>query len=228
MSDRTEQIFIGSVVALIGAVAGAIATAVVNLVLDGKININFWWVWILGGLFGAGLVFWLYKIYPQGNLFYGCKVALRTYDSNYVTADLNQDHQLFGRAKSIKAWQIFEIIDATMPFSQVPKRPVRYGDKIAFKALNNNKFVGANLDHDKELTTWVSHVQGWEIFVLYPTPNHASILGDVVKYGNHFALKAYNEKYVSYILTGDGRLLAVAAKIKAWETFVFINPKRPR
>ena len=40
------------------------------------------------------------------------------------------------------------------------------------------------------------------------------------------ALKAYNEKYVEYILTGNGRLLADAPWIRGWETFVFVHPPR--
>lgn len=226
MNNQTEQIFIGSIVALVGAIAGAIATAIINLILNGKITSNFWWFWILGGFVGALLILWLYRIYPQKPLIYGCKIAIRTHDNNYVTVDLNQDRQLIGRAKSIKAWEILEIVDASMPFSQEPNRQVHYGDKVGFKALNSNRFVGADLDHDKQLTTWATELRGWETFTLLPTPNNHSVLGDIVRYGDYFALKAYNEKYVEYILTGDGRLLADAPHIKKWETFVFTNLTR--
>lgn len=65
MSDRSEQVFISSVVAIVGAIAGAVATAIINLLLAGKINVNYWWIWLIGGGLGAAL---LYEIY-QANRF---------------------------------------------------------------------------------------------------------------------------------------------------------------
>jgi hypothetical protein len=63
MSDEQafKQIFIGSVVALVGAIAGTVATAIINLLLAGKISVNYWWVWGIGAVLGALL---LYGIYP--------------------------------------------------------------------------------------------------------------------------------------------------------------------
>ena len=40
-------------------------------------------------------------------------------------------------------------------------------------------------------------------------------------YGDTFALQAFNDKYVSYKLSYDARLLADAPYIKTWEIFIF-------
>lgn len=93
------------------------------------------------------------------------------------------------------------------------------------RALSNGRFVGADLNSDKQLTTWATEIQGWETFTLYLTPE--SPAANVIRYGDTFALRAYNNAYVSYISTGDGRLLATASQIQTWETFVFIDPARP-
>ena len=219
MNNRREQLLIGSIVALVGAVA----TAILNLILSGKITSGFWWVWILGGFIGILLILLLYQMYTKKRLTYGCRIAIRTYDGNYVRVDLNQDKQLFGRATTINGEGIFEIVDEAMPFAQEPNRPVCYGHPIAFKALTNNRFVGADLRHDKQLTAWGTRLRSWETFTLCPT-NNRSVLGDPVRYGNFFALKAHNEMYVECILKGDGRLLADVPQIEKGATFVFVNP----
>jgi MFS family permease len=61
MSGRTEQIFVGSIIALVGAVSGALATAVVNLWLAGKITMNNWWLWGIGAVLGAILLYSVYE-----------------------------------------------------------------------------------------------------------------------------------------------------------------------
>ena len=229
MDNRGDQILIGLFVALIGAIAGAVANAIVNLLLAGKINFGNALIWVIIGSLGALLLSWMYRNIRRNRvIMYGYSVAIRTHDHNYVTADLNRDHQLFGRAQNIKAWQIFEIVDASKPFSQKSKQIVRYGDKIALKALNNDRFVGADLNNEKQLTTWASEVRGWETLTLCLTPEGPPANEEkAIRYGDSFALRAFNDKYASYKLTGDGRLLAVADEIKSWERFVFIDPSHP-
>jgi MFS family permease len=62
-NDQTfKQILVGSAVTIIGAIAGAIATALINLIVAGKINTNYWWIWVIGGLIGAFLLFKFYQI----------------------------------------------------------------------------------------------------------------------------------------------------------------------
>jgi len=73
-------------------------------------------------------------------------------------------------AQDIKAWEIFEIVDASKPFFENSTRQVCYGDKIGLKALNNIRFVGADLNNEKQLTTWSSQLRGWETFTLCLTP----------------------------------------------------------
>jgi len=48
-----KQIFVGSVVAFVGAIAGAVTTAIINLLFVGKISVKYWWVWGIGAVLGA-------------------------------------------------------------------------------------------------------------------------------------------------------------------------------
>jgi hypothetical protein len=226
MSDEQVrgQIFVGSVVALVGAIAGAIATAIINLLFAGKLNFNYWWTWVLGGAVLALVLFWLFRRSQQPILKYGQRVAIRTYDNTYVTLDLNHFNQMVGGAKEIKAWQLFEIHLASNPYSETRKRSVRYGDKIALRAVNNDCFVGASLHSQAELTAWVTYVKEWETFILCFSPATAPGKHNLVSFGSSFALQADNGKYVQYAFAADKRLFAIADGIKEWETFEFVKP----
>ncbi len=128
-------------------------------------------------------------------------------------------------AHDIKAWEIFEIVDASKPFFENSIRQVHYGDKIGLKALNNSRFVGADLNNENQLTTWASELRGWETFTLCLTPESAPANPEgAIKYGDSFALQAANDKYVSYKLSYDARLLADAPHIRTWEMFIFSDP----
>jgi hypothetical protein len=139
------------------------------------------------------------------------------------------DNQLYGGANNVLAWQIFEILDAS-PASVQRRRqgkPVRFGDKIAFKAINNRKVVGAALDKENQLNAWVDHVRGWESFTLCFSPVSEPMKQDIVRFGNPFALQANNGKYVWCNFDNNKRLEANAGRIAGWETFVFVNPNKP-
>src|SRR6266567_2827395 len=56
-----KQILVGSVIALVGAIVGAFATAIINLLFAGKINVTYWWVWGIGGVLGALLLYGIYQ-----------------------------------------------------------------------------------------------------------------------------------------------------------------------
>jgi hypothetical protein len=164
----------------------------------------------------------------QDALTFGKKVGIRACDGRYVMADLNTNSRLLGREHHLKEWEMFEIVDALDPFSSVPK-PIRYGDKVALRAINNGSFVGAALDSNGELFARVSWVKAWETFVLCRTPSSVRVgVDNIVRYGSFFALQAHNGKNVMFNREGDGGLSAVALHIKEWETFVFIDPAQPK
>ncbi len=162
-------------------------------------------------------------------LTYGKEVAILAGDGKYVMADINNHNVLVAREKHIKSWEVFKLVHASFPFSSFPTRAVCYGDEVAFLATNNKNFVGAALHSDqKELTAWVAHVRGWETFTLLRPPRSESGRSrKALRYGSSFALRACNGRNVRYNRDGDGRLLADAAHVKAWETFVFIDPAHP-
>jgi len=227
MSDNStlKQIVVGSIVTVIGALAGTIF----NLLFVGKLNLNSWWVFALGGALLALFVFRLYREFNQDVVSYGKRVALRTYDNSFVAMDTNKDNQLFGGAQYIRAWQLFEILDASTPFARRRRRgkPVHYGDQVAFKTINKRKMVGAALHNESELTAWVDHVREWESFTLCFAPVSEPVKQDVVRYGSPFALQAHNGKYIQCDFDNNKRLEATAGGIAEWETFVFVNPNNP-
>lgn len=82
---------------------GAFANAIINLLLAGKVSFGNFWIWAVIGAIIALLLFWLWQnSMRHREIMYGYRVAIRTYDGNYVKSDLNRDHQLFGREKHVK------------------------------------------------------------------------------------------------------------------------------
>jgi hypothetical protein len=237
----SEQILVGAVAAFVGAATSAIANAIISLILAGKIFYDYSWVWLIIGLLCAALVIWAYLRYRRNVISYRSRVAIQTNDGNYVTAD--QNSEIIGRAKVIKAWQTFEIVDASQPNASELKSsgPIHFGNKIALRAVND-KFVSADLDQesDKHLATWNPESQWWETFKLcLSSESPPARNGDVIHYGEAFALQTYNGdpfasppedgKFVRYIHNSkNGRLLADADRMDEWTTFKFIDPIRPK
>lgn len=92
-----KQVFVGSVVALVGAIAGAAATAIINLLLAGKISLNYWWVWGIGAILGALLLYTIYQTnrYP----FKKFRVTTNREDGKSLLADSSK-----GRPVENGAW----------------------------------------------------------------------------------------------------------------------------
>ena len=160
---------------------------------------------------------------------YGAEIGIRVFNGKYVQSKIleNGYAQLYALEHHVKLWEIFEIAAANAPFSISPNRPVHFGDKVAFRAKNNGNFVGTKNDSQrKELTADVKHVQEWEIFTILPIS--PSKIGQVIKYGDSFALQAVNGLQVMYNRDGNGELVATAPHIKAWETFMFVSPANPK
>jgi hypothetical protein len=163
--------------------------------------------------------------YKQEFITFGARVAIRTWNGKYVTSDLNNDNQLVGNVQSIEAWQIFEIVDPDDPNSHSLNRPIYYGGKVAFKAINNNQFVGVDYGKQKELKSWVTDLAPWESFTLVcPPKGTTSGHGEPVLYGSPFALQALRNEYVRQAIRGDGQLVADVTHIDVRETFIFVKP----
>jgi hypothetical protein len=162
-------------------------------------------------------------------LTYGQVVAIRACDGKYVMTDLNDQEILAAHERHVEAWEVFKIVEVSSPFSHIPKKAVRYGDKVAFLAMNNRNFVGAALHSQGELTARVAHVKEWETFTLLcPPTSRSKKRRDALRYGSFFALQAYNGKNVMYNRDGDRRLLAKVPYVSDWETFTFIDPAHPQ
>lgn len=161
---------------------------------------------------------------------YGAEVGIRTCDGKYVQTNLDRGSELFALKRHIKGWEIFEIVSPSSPFSIAANKAVRYGEKVAFRAIINGNFVGANLDDEqKKLLAVVPHVKGWESFMLsHPSDSLKNFWGRKVRYGDFFSLRAFNGKYVIYALDSDGKLSATAPHKKDWETFAFVTPTQPK
>jgi hypothetical protein len=165
----------------------------------------------------------------QDILTFGSRIAIRSSDGNYVQTDLDNNAKLLARVRHVKEWEIFIIVDSQNPFSYAPNRTIRYGDKVAFKALNNHNFVGVDYDNNRVLMASVPWVKGWETFTILPLPENKSDIADKpIRYGNFFALQAARGEYVMHDRGGESVLAAVASHIREWETFIAIEPSRPQ
>jgi hypothetical protein len=167
------------------------------------------------------------KLEGQVLLKYGNVVAIRTCDGTYVQP--NEDNNLVAGVPHVREWEIYEIAEAAAPFSYVTNRSVQFGDRIALKAKKHGKFVGADLSSRNELRAWVAHVQSWETFELSsPHGRQYGRKNRTVRYGDVFALRAHNGRYVMYNRDGDRSLSAVSSHIQSWEEFIFVLPSQPK
>jgi len=128
MSSRTDQIFVGSIISLIGAVGGAIATAVVNLLFAGKISLNNWWIWGIGAILGA--VFF-YIIYATNKFpFKKFRVTTNRRDGKSLLANTSK-----GRPVEDNAW-LFADCSIYGPYLPIPLKKGKY--KAIFKLKVDN------------------------------------------------------------------------------------------
>jgi len=108
---------------------------------------------------------------------------MKTFDGRHVTADRNSNGQLISRTQHISLREIFEIESASEPYSEIPDRPVHYGDSIALKATDSENFVSCRLDSNGELKLNVPWVREWEKFILI-YPSKPTKHGKTVRYGD--------------------------------------------
>jgi len=161
---------------------------------------------------------------------YGEQIGIRVCDGNYFQVKLDIGTRLFALERHIENWELLEIVAASRPFAITQNKPIHYGDKIALKALNNKNFLGANLNSEqKEVTANVAHVKEWETFmIVHPNSWFKTLFHKKLRYGDFFALRAYNNKYITYNRDGDKGLFASVSQIKEWEIFSVIKSSNPK
>lgn len=162
---------------------------------------------------------------PDGVVEYGSKVAVIMHDHYFLQVDLN-DKQLAGPnlqaadMERAEAWESFELIDPQDSAVSPLKKPLRYGSKIALKAVND-RFVGADMHMEGLLVARVDRLQEWETFTVQSLSVKTGIpIGSYVHYGHPIALVADNQRFVAYRSDTDKKFWAAA--VGAWEQFTFV------
>lgn len=128
MNNRSEQIFVGVTVALIGAVGGAVATAIINQLLAGKITVMYWWIWVIGAILGGLL---LYEIYESNRFpFKKFRVTTNRDDGKSLLENSSK-----GRSVEDGAW-LFSNSTVFGPWIRIPLRKGKYRAIFRIKVDN--------------------------------------------------------------------------------------------
>ncbi len=158
-------------------------------------------------------------------LMYGDLIAVRVCDGTYWQVNIDTDNKVMALAHEIKGWEIIQIVAVGDEFISIKNRPVRYNDKVAFRFVKNNRFVGSNSSvQNGELTANVTWVKPWEMFTLMEYPERPMTRDNKVRYGSWFSLLADNQKYVMFDKGHSKQLMACASKRREWEGFVVMQP----
>jgi hypothetical protein len=127
---------------------------------------------------------------------HGVKVALKSFNGSFITAELNMNGELIANRPMADAWEIFELF-------RLPD------GKIALRAFNG-KFVGAKLHEHCQLVADRPYIQGWEAFTL-------NRLSD-----GKFTFQAFNGLYVTADLDRHGEMVADRPEALGWEAFTLM------
>ncbi|MFN6066484.1 MAG: fascin domain-containing protein, partial [Pseudanabaena sp.] len=101
--------------------------------------------------------------------------------------------------------------------------PVRYGDKVAFRSLANDKFVSSDLGNHGRLIASVPHIKEWEIFTVLPFKDDDK-LGTNIEYEDAFTLRVHSSKQVYCRVKENGRICIDSIRTDGSEVFTFIKP----
>jgi gas vesicle protein len=154
-------------------------------------------------------------------LTYGAQISIQACNGRYVMSDLNKGGKLSATAEHTKEWELFEIVDASNQHSNNQNRPVRFGDKVALRAVNNSNFVAINFQ-DQLISRQTCLQKTWETFTLiHPVSRRRGRIW----YGSSIVLRAYNGKQVKCNLHEEAALQANAPHIKEWEIFTLKAPQ---
>ena len=154
---------------------------------------------------------------------YGCKVSIKACNSKYVMCRLNRHAKLAARADHINDWEKFEIVNIANSLLENKKIPVRYGDKVAFRSLANDKFVSSDLGNHGRLIASVPHIKEWEIFTVLPFKDDDK-LGTNIEYEDEFTLRLHSSKLVYCRVKENGRICIDSIRTDGSEVFTFIKP----
>jgi tetratricopeptide (TPR) repeat protein len=162
-------------------------------------------------------------IFGNHCILYGNQVGIKACNKKYIMARLNDHGKLAARADHIKKWEEFEIVNAEESFSGNKNRPVRYGEKIAFRSIANDKFVSSDLGNHGRLTAGALHLREWETFTLLPVKDDEK-LGEIIEYDDDFVLQIHNTKQVYCRVKESGRICIDSNRTDGSEVFTFIKP----
>lgn len=158
-------------------------------------------------------------------LAYGDLIAIRVCDGAYWQVNINSDNKIMALMHEIKGWEIIQIVAVGDEFVSIKNRSVQYNDKVGFRFIKNNRFVGSNSkSQNGELAANVPWVKPWEMFTLLEYPERHAAKDNKVRYGSWFSLRADNRKYVMFDKSHSKQLMACAPEIREWEGFVFMKP----
>ncbi len=163
----------------------------------------------------------------QGVVEYGSKVAFIMHDHYFLQVDLDDKQPAGPGLRAVDkeragTWETFELLDPEDSTEGLVKRPLRYGSKIALKAVNN-RFVGADLNIGGFLVAGAGRLQEWETFTVHSLSVKTGIPnGSYVYYGHPIALMADNQKFVAYRSSTDKKIWATLVEVGAWEQFTFV------
>jgi hypothetical protein len=158
-------------------------------------------------------------------LTYEKEVAIQVSDGAYLEVVSNNLGTLVGGSPEIKALKIFTIVRAD-PSPNKPAKTINNGDKVRFKVMVNGewKYVSLRLKEQQQLAARSAKLESDQIFIICTTKQTEP---GAFHYGSPFALKAPNDKMVTYNSRRDSRtkrLIAIYNHISWAETFVFVNP----
>lgn len=158
---------------------------------------------------------------------YGSKVALLTFNHQFVQVDMDDPEKRLKVADRAKAdkWEEFSLND---PDNDASTRQLRYGDKISLVGFDH-KHIAANLNDNGAKFVYPDRTDymknNWGKFTVEPLSLKTKLkTGGDVLYGHPVALKAVNDNYLTFREDYPDKLLWVAAKeVLAWEQFTFVT-----
>ena len=164
-----------------------------------------------------------YPIIFGNSIVYRSPISIRASNKKHITARLNHHGKLAARADLVNKWEKFEIVNAEESLSENKNRLIRYGEKIAFRSLANDKFVSSDLGNHGRLIAGALHIKEWETFTLLPVKDDDK-LGEIIEYEDNFTLQIHDKKIVYCRVRESGRICIDSNRTDSSEVFTFIQP----